>query len=67
MHDLCSLFIHIPTYYNVISCYDHVLWGFFVDPLYFGYNSAGQKNPVLHIFAFQGPFRTQIDLGFFGR
>jgi hypothetical protein len=25
MHDLCSLLIHIPTYYNVIRCYDHVL------------------------------------------
>jgi hypothetical protein len=25
MHALCSLLMHIPTYYNVISCYNHVL------------------------------------------
>jgi hypothetical protein len=25
MHDLCSLLMHIPTYYNIISCYNHVL------------------------------------------
>jgi hypothetical protein len=25
MHDLCSLLMHIPTYYNVISSYNHVL------------------------------------------
>jgi hypothetical protein len=25
MHELCSLLMHIPTYYNVISCYNHVL------------------------------------------
>jgi hypothetical protein len=25
MHELCSLLIHIPTYYNVISCYNHQL------------------------------------------
>ena len=35
------------------------------DPPYFGYNSAGQENPVLCIFSFQGPIRTQIDRGFF--
>ena len=34
------------------------------DPLYFGYNSTGQENPVLCIFSFQGPIRTQIDLDF---
>ena len=33
---------------------------------YFGYNSAGQENPVLCIFfLFQGPIQTQIDRGFF--
>jgi hypothetical protein len=67
IHDLCSLLMHIPTYYNVISCYNYVLWGFFTDPSYFGYNSAEQENLVLLIFTFQGPSRTQIDLGFFGR
>jgi hypothetical protein len=25
MHELCNLLMHIPTYYNVISCYNHVL------------------------------------------
>jgi hypothetical protein len=70
MHDLCSLLMHISTYYNVISCYNHVLEcfvGIFIDHPYLGYNSAAQENPVLRIFVFQGPSRTQIDLGFFGR
>jgi hypothetical protein len=70
MHDLYCLLMHIPTYYNVNRCYNHdynVLWGISIDPPYFGYNSAGQENSVLHIFAFQGPFRTQIDLGFLER
>jgi hypothetical protein len=31
------------------------LWGFFIDPLYFGYNSAGQENHVLRILTFQEP------------
>jgi hypothetical protein len=43
------------------------LWGFSIDPPYFGYNYAEQENPILHIFTFQGPSQTQIDLGFFGR
>jgi hypothetical protein len=67
MHDIFSLLMHIPTYYNVISCYNHVLWGFSIDPSYFGYNSAGQENPVLRSFKFQEPFWTQIDLGFLER
>jgi hypothetical protein len=25
MHELCSLLIHIPTYQDVISCYNHIL------------------------------------------
>jgi hypothetical protein len=25
MHDLCCSLMHIPTYYNVIRCYNHVL------------------------------------------
>ena len=40
-------------------------WGFTNDPLYLVYNSAGQENPVLGIFNFQGPKRSQMDLGFF--
>jgi hypothetical protein len=39
---------------------------FSIDPLYFGYNYAKQENPVLCIFMFQEPSRTQIDLGFLG-
>ena len=35
------------------------------SPPYFGYNSVGSENPVLCIFTFQGPIRTQIDRGFF--
>jgi hypothetical protein len=42
------------------------LWGFSIDPPYFGYNSLEQENPVLHILTFQGPSGTQINLGFFG-
>jgi hypothetical protein len=38
-----------------------------MDPPYFGYNSAGHENHVLRIFKFQGPSRTQIDLGFLER
>jgi hypothetical protein len=64
MHELCSLLIYIPTYYNVISFYNHVLCGFSIGPLYFDYNSAEQENPILRILTFQGPSRTQIDLGF---
>jgi hypothetical protein len=69
-HDLCSLLMHIPTYYNVNSCYNHDLqcfMGISIDPPYFGYNSAGQENPILCIFAFQGSSRTQIDPVFFER
>jgi hypothetical protein len=42
------------------------LWGFSIDSPYFGYNSAEQENPVLCIFTFHEPSRTQIDLGLFG-
>jgi hypothetical protein len=52
MHELCSLLMHILIYYNVVSSYNHVLWGFFIDPPYFDYNSAEQENPVLCIFKF---------------
>jgi hypothetical protein len=46
----------------VIIMIYNVLFGFFIDLPYFGYNSVGQENPILHIFKFQGPSRTQIDL-----
>jgi hypothetical protein len=47
--------------------FNNDLWEFSIDPPYFGYNSAEQKNLVLRIFTFQGPSWTQIDLGFFER
>jgi hypothetical protein len=58
MHELCNLLIHIPHIIMllvVIIMFYNVLWGFSIDPPYFGYNSAGQENLVLHIFKFQGP------------
>jgi hypothetical protein len=45
----------------------NVLWGFSINPPYFGYNSAEQENPDLRIFKFQEPFLTQIDLRFLER
>jgi hypothetical protein len=48
----------------VIIMFCNVLWGFSIDPPYFGYNSAGQENPVLRISKFQEPSQTQIDPGF---
>jgi hypothetical protein len=42
------------------------LWGFHIDPPYFGYNSAEQETPVLCILPFQVPFGTQIERGFYG-
>jgi hypothetical protein len=41
------------------------IWGFINDPPYFGYNSAEYEFPVMCIFIFQGPKRSQIDLRFF--
>jgi hypothetical protein len=37
------------------------LWGFFIDPPYFGYNSAEQEIHVLCILTLQGPFGLYID------
>jgi hypothetical protein len=70
MHELCSLLIYIPTYLDVMRCYNHVLHLFmevFHRSPYFGYNSTEQENPVLHILMFQEPSGTQIDPRFFGR
>jgi hypothetical protein len=58
MHELCSLLMHIPIYYNVISfiiMFYNDLWGFSIDPPYSSYKSAEQENPILHILMFQGP------------
>ena len=65
IHELCSLLPHIPLYLHHISMYLDVFGDFQKDPPYFGYNSAGQETPVLCIFSFQGPIRTQIGRGFF--
>jgi hypothetical protein len=40
---------------DVIIMFYNVLWGFSIDPPYFGYNSAGQEKPVFHIFKFLEP------------
>ena len=61
----CHIFQHICILFNVISMFYIDFWGFSNDPLYLGYNSAEQENPVLCIFNFQGPSWTQKDLGFF--
>jgi hypothetical protein len=45
----------------------NVLWGFSIEPPYFGYNPVEHENPVLHIFKFQEPSQTQIDPGFLER
>jgi hypothetical protein len=37
----------------VIIMFYNVLWGFFIDPSYFGYNSTEQENPVLRILRFR--------------
>jgi hypothetical protein len=38
--------------------------GIFHRPPYFGYNSVEQENPILRIFKFQEPSRTQITWDF---
>jgi hypothetical protein len=50
-----SLLMHIPTYLDVmrfIIMFCIALWGFSIDPPYFGYNSAAQENLVLRILTF---------------
>jgi hypothetical protein len=37
----------------VIIMFYNDLWGFSIDPPYFGYNSAEQENPILHILCFK--------------
>jgi hypothetical protein len=53
MHVLCSLLMHIPTYLDVMRCYNHDfidLWGFSIDLPYLG--SAEQEIPLLRILCF---------------
>jgi hypothetical protein len=66
MHELCSLLMYIPIYFDVIIMFCIDSWGFFINSPYFGYNnSIEQEIPVLCILTFQGPSGTQIDRGFF--
>jgi hypothetical protein len=44
------IFLHIIMLLIVIIISYNVLWGFSIDPPYFGYNSAGQENPALRNF-----------------
>ena len=60
----CHIFLCICIIYDVISMNLDDFGDFTRSPPYFGYNSAGQENPVLCIFSFQGPIQTQIDLDF---
>ena len=48
---------------DVICMFYNVLWGFSMNPLLLVYNSTEQESPVLCIFKFQGPYGTQMDLG----
>ena len=61
----CVIFQHICILFTVISMFYIDFGDFPNDPLYLGYNSAEQENPVLCIFDFQGPSGTQKDIGFF--
>jgi hypothetical protein len=68
MHKLLMhIFQHIMMLLDLIIIFCIDLLGFSIDPPYFGYNSAEQENPVLHILIFEEPSRTQIDPRFFGR
>jgi hypothetical protein len=52
MHELFSLLMHIPTYLDVIIMFCINLWGFSIDPPYFGYNSTEQEISVFYILSF---------------
>jgi hypothetical protein len=66
MHEHCSVLMYIPTYYNVISCYIHDLWGFIINLPCFGYNSVEQENPILCIFTFQNLPELKLTWDFSG-
>jgi hypothetical protein len=44
-------------------CIDYV--DFSIDPLLLFYNSTERETPILSIFTFHGPYKTQTELGFF--
>ena len=64
---IATLLACICIYHDVISMNLDDLGDFPRSPPYFGYNSAGSENPVLCIFTFQGPIRTQIDGSIFSK
>ena len=59
------LFPLIYMFLDVIYTFYNVLWGSSKNSLSLVFNSAEQETPVFGIFTFQGPYRTQIGLGFF--
>jgi hypothetical protein len=63
----CCIFQQIKVLWNVIIMFCIDLWGFYIDPPYFGYNSTRWETPVLCILMFQRPFGTQIERAFFWR
>jgi hypothetical protein len=48
----------------MIPCFTLTYGDFANDPLYLGYTSAEQENPILSIFHFHRPIQNQIELGF---
>ena len=60
----CHIFICICIIYNVISMYLDVFGDFPKDPHYFGYNSAGQENPVLCIFRLRDLYGLKLTRDF---
>ena len=56
----CQLFTCICILYDVISMYLNVFGDFPKSPPYFGYNSAGQENPVLCIFRFRDLYGLKL-------
>jgi hypothetical protein len=53
MHELCSLLMHIPTYYNVISCYNNVLWTFSIDPPFLVITQQNRKTLLCVFLSFR--------------
>jgi hypothetical protein len=54
------IFLHIIMLLVVIIMFYNVLWGFSINPPYFGYNSVGQENSVLRILSFRDLPRLKL-------
>jgi hypothetical protein len=48
----------------VVIMFYNVLWGFSIDPSYFGYNSAGQENPIFVFLSFRDLLGLKLTLDF---